>query len=158
MKLKKIIGIILVLLYSNSIYSQGCSDAGFCTINSIKPSALDSINNFNNQIKIGLSYGKADHNISVLGNYVEYNKQINNKFGLDIKITSIAQNGNDISNFGLSDVFATSNYVISDNLNLTFGAKIPLSNANKKKDNLALPLDYQSSLGTLFNFRFRLSY
>lgn len=93
--------------------------------------------------------GKADNSIAVYGTYLEYNRQLNKKTGIDLKLTSIAQNGNNISVFGLSDAFVNANYTPNEKIKLTAGFKIPLSNASASRDNLPLPMDYQSSLGTL---------
>lgn len=138
-------------------YGQGCSDAGFCTINSFKPNSADSTEVLNNQFKFGAFNGKADNSISVYGNYLEYNRQLNKKFGLDAKLTTIAQNGNGISTFGLSDIFVNANFKANENLKLTLGAKIPLSNSSKTYENLPLPMDFQASLGT-FDLIFGIGY
>lgn len=138
----------LVVFFSEGLFAQGCSDAGVCTIHSFKPNGLDSISENHNQFKAGISYGAADYSISVFGTYLEYSRQLNDKFGLDAKLTTLSQSGNDISSFGLSDIFINSNYRISNKATLTLGVKIPLSDANKKEDGRALPMDYQSSLGT----------
>jgi len=142
------ISIILFLLISHS-NGQGCSDAGFCTINSLKPNTKESISVLKNQIKTGAFFGRADNSISVFGNYVEYNRQLTKLLELDAKITSLAQNGNGISVYGLSDFFINANYNASESVKFTFGAKLPLSKANQTFENLPLPMDYQSSLGTL---------
>ncbi|KFF08591.1 hypothetical protein [Chryseobacterium luteum] len=139
---------ILLLLQSNYIFAQGCSDAGFCTVNSFQPNSNDSIKSYHNQIKTGIFFGKADNSISVFGNYVEYNRQLGDKLGIDAKLTTLAQNGNDISSFGLSDLFLNANYKAGNSLKFTLGAKIPLSDAGNSNNNLPLPMDYQSSLGT----------
>jgi hypothetical protein len=55
-------------------------------------------------------------------NYVEYNRQINDKFGVDAKLTTLAQNGNNISTFGLSDLFLNANYKANEKLKFTLGA------------------------------------
>jgi len=138
-------------------YGQGCSDAGFCTINSFKPNSTDSTKATCNQFKIGAFFGSADNSISVYGSYLEYNRQLNRKFGLDVKLTTLAQNGNGISVFGLSDFFVNTNYKASERMKFTLGAKIPLSKANKTFDNLPLPMDYQASLGT-FDLIFGVGY
>lgn len=138
-------------------YGQGCSDAGICTMHSFKPSSIAAPTDLNNQFKVGVFGGKADKAIAVYGGYLEFNRQFHKKFGVDIKLTSIVQNGNGISSFGLSDVFLTTNYTLNNGLKLTLGSKIPLSNANKIKDNLPLPMDYQSSLGT-FDLIFGIGY
>lgn len=50
----------LVLLMTYNSYSQGCSDAGVCTMNSFKPNDEGNLNQTSNQIKFGISYGNAD--------------------------------------------------------------------------------------------------
>lgn len=135
-------------LLTGEAFAQGCSDAGICTVHSFKPNGLDSISDNPNQFKAGISYGAADYSISVFGTYLEYDRRINEKFGLDAKLTSLSQSGNDISAFGLSDLYINSNYRINKKASLTLGVKIPLSDANRQEDGRALPMDYQSSLGT----------
>lgn len=144
-------------LVANYSYGQGCSDAGVCTINSFKPNGKESATVFNNQFKVGTFFGKADKSIYVYGNYLEFNKQLSKKFGLDAKLTTLAQNGNGISVFGLSDIFVNSNYKASEKVKFTLGIKIPLSNASKTYNNISIPMDYQASLGT-FDLIFGIGY
>ncbi len=148
---------ILFAIGASYSYGQGCSDAGFCTLNSFKPNSADSTEVLNNQFKIGVFYGRADKFISVYGNYLEYKRHLSNKFGLDVKLTTIGQNGNAISTFDLSDIFINANFKASEKVKLTLGAKIPLSDASKTHDKLSLPMDYQSSLGT-FDLIFGIGY
>lgn len=148
--------ILLFLTFINS-FGQGCSDAGFCTIDSFIPDDTHSLEALNNQIKMGAFFGSADNSISVYGNYLEYNRQLNEKFSLDAKLTSLAQNGNGISVIGLSDFLVNANYKAINGMRVTLGAKIPLSSANKTLDNLPLPMDYQASLGT-FDLIFGVGY
>lgn len=151
---QKNLKIITTLILSFVIYNavaQGCSDAGFCTLNSFKPNNTDTVLEKTNQIKAGISFASADNSISIIGNYIEYNKQLLNKIGIDAKVTALSQSGNGISTFGLSDLYLNGNYKATKKLKFTLGFKIPLTNGNKMKDNIALPMDYQSSLGT-FDF------
>jgi hypothetical protein len=149
MKAFKLI-IILALLFSTyTAIAQGCSDAGFCTMGSFKPESSDSLETVQNQLKFGASYGLADHNITIFANYLEYSRQINEKFSMDVKITSISQDGNNISSFGVSDVFLTGNYKARHGLSYTLGVKIPTNKSDKKVDGSHLPMDYQSTLGTV---------
>ena len=64
----KIISITLFILstfiFAQNIKGQGCSDAGFCTIDDFKPGSTDSVSGNPNTLKVGLSYGSADHNIA----------------------------------------------------------------------------------------------
>ncbi len=150
----------LLCFLTNFTFAQGCSDAGVCTINSFKPNTKDSADNkevVNNQFKIGAFLGNADNSIFVYGSYLEYNRQLGKNFGFDAKLTSLAQNGNGISAFGLSDIFLNANYKASEKLKFTIGSKIPLSNANNTNNNLPLPMDYQASLGT-FDLIFGIGY
>lgn len=140
--------LITLSAITQMVFGQGCSDAGFCTLNSFKPSKQETELVKNNQIKIGAFIGSADNSISVWGNYMEYNRQITNKFGLDAKINTLAQNGNDLSVFGVSDLFLTGKLSIFKRFKLTLGTKIPLANGNRKDNSLPLSMDYQSSLGT----------
>jgi hypothetical protein len=153
----KFIALSLGVLCANYIKAQGCSDAGFCTINSFKPNTTDSAKILNNQLKLGAFLGQADNSILVYGNYLEYNRQLNKSLGLDAKLTTLAQTGNVISAFGLSDVFFNLNYRATEKLKLTLGTKIPLTTANKSYNQLPLPMDYQASLGT-FDLIFGIGY
>ena len=108
---------------ANHSFAQGCSDAGFCTINSFKPNNADSIGAMKNQFKIGAFYGQADYSISVYGSYLEYNRQVSKKLGLDARLTTLAQNGNGISTFGVSDFFINANYKLNKKLKFTLGMK-----------------------------------
>ena len=148
-KIRSFAFLVIFPFFSLNSFGQGCSDAGFCTIDGFKPFTGNNVDMTSHQIKIGFFYGNADHTISVYGNYLEYNRQVNNKLGIDLKLSSLIQKGNNISSSGISDVFINGNYKVSENLKITLGSKIPLSNADKTNKTLPLPMDYQSSLGTL---------
>lgn len=139
--------VLFACMYSlpDEILAQGCSDAGFCTLNSFKPKEQSD---FGSQFKLGASLGKADQAIQTIGAFVEFDKQIGAKFGFDVKLTALSQNGNQISNFGLSDLYVNTNYRIGEKSRLTLGVKIPLSDGNVKENEKSLPMDYQPSLGT----------
>ena len=147
-KTKKTI-FLFILIFSHFIVSgQGCSDAGFCTVESFTPHSHDEDAIDKNRFKAGVSVGAADYDINVFGTYFEYSRFFNEKFSLDAKLTTLSQSGNDISTFGLSDIFVNGNYKLGQRASFTLGAKIPLSDGNKMEDGLSLPMDYQSSLGT----------
>lgn len=128
--------------------AQGCSDAGFCTMESFKPHENDSMASSKNHLRTGVSYGSADHAIFVVGSYIAYEIEFNETLRMEAKLTTLLQNGNDISVFGMSDVFVNATYKISRTTQATLGLKIPLNNGNRTLENTSLPMDYQSSLGT----------
>ncbi len=137
----------LLLLASNiQLNGQGCSDAGVCTLDAFKPASDADYST--NHFKIGLSNGLADYDISIFGAYLEYGRKFSKRFGVDAKLAAMMQNGNDISASGLSDIYLNANYAVSEKTAFTIGFKIPLNKADRKKDGLPLPMDYQSSLGT----------
>lgn len=158
MKTRNIIFTILFIFTSTVyLFSQGCSDAGFCTIGSFKPNEDNQEIKKRHQVKLGYSYGMADNSISIMGGYLDYKININKFFSFSTKLTLISQSSDLYSSFGLSDVYLNTNYRINDNSAFTIGFKIPLSNANNKNGALALPMDFQSSLGT-FDFITGFSY
>lgn len=126
--------------------AQGCSDAGVCTLNAFKPS---SETDTDNHLKLGYSNGLADYDVSVNGAYLEYGRRFGEKFGVDAKLAALGQSGNGISVFGLSDVYLNANYRYSETTAFTLGFKIPLNKADRRQNGIGLPMDYQSSLGTL---------
>ena len=142
----RILGIGILIFLAVDVYGQGCSDAGFCTLNSFKPHA-DSTT-FSNMLKVGANVGVADHSIGIFGSYLEFNRKISKKLGADVKLTMLSQSGNNISAAGLSDVFVNFNYHAGDHFTFTAGVKMPLADGNKSRNGAALPMDYQSSLGT----------
>lgn len=140
---------VVILFSVTCVKGQGCSDAGFCTINALKPDGpgLNAIDLYN-QVKLGISNGRADHDINIWSGYLEYNRIINSWFSVDARLTYLAQNGPLASSSGLSDIYLNANYTGYKHIFFTAGLKLPLSNGNKTKDGLPLPMDYQTSLGT----------
>lgn len=130
---------------------QGCSDAGFCTLNGFKPTTEDSADvEYKNHVAVGLSKGLADHEISILSAYVEYHRQVSEKVGVDAKLTGISQKGSSTTTIGISDLYLNTSYAFIKNTTALAGLKIPLQDGNaQSSENLSLPMDYQASLGTL---------
>ena len=139
LKTKNSVALILLFLTHYLVSGQGCSDAGFCTVESFTPHAHEDESVEKNSFKAGVSVGAADYDINVFGTYLEYSRFFSNKFSLDAKLTTLSQSGNGISTFGLSDIFVNGNYKLGQKAQFTLGAKIPLSDANKMRDGLSLP-------------------
>lgn len=154
MKTLKTVLLLLAYFISKIAISQGCSDAGFCTINSFKPTTKAISKN---EIKIGLSSGNADYSIDIFGAYIDWTKKINNNTKLNFKVNAISQSGVESKNTGLSDFYATFSKKNKKNLGYTFGLKIPFTNGNQMQNGKPLPMDYQNSLGT-FDFIVGLNY
>ena len=145
LNLKTVLLFSLSVLTISQTFGQGCSDAGICTIENIKPGRPSDISP--NQFSVGIGYGNADHGISVLTPYISYNRQFG-KLSMEGRLTSINQAGNETSVYGLSDLYLILNYSLTENLQGTLGFKLPLADGNRRLDGLPLPMDYQSTLGT----------
>ncbi len=145
-----VIAFIFTISEIQFVYAQGCSDAGFCTLDAFKPNSPDSLSlDTSNLFKIGLSNGGADHSISVIGGYLEYSRQITSIVSLQGKLTFTSQGGNGIRSSGVSDLYIISSFELHHKTKLSLGIKTPFTDGNLKKNNLALPMDYQPSLGTV---------
>jgi len=101
------------------------------------------------KLSSGLSFGSADYGITVFGALVGYSARFTEKWSADARLTFLSQVGNGISAVGPADLFFNVNYQASQKLVFTLGTKIPLTKADRVLEGIPLPMDYQSSLGTL---------
>lgn len=145
---RKSLGVWMCFLFLGKIMGQGCSDAGLCTIDPLQAGLSHPMDIHKSKIEAGASVGAADYTIMAMGGYVGYTRKLGQSWSVDAKLTFLGQSGNDISVFGPGDIFANVSYSFSKKFSLTGGVKIPLTKADKELDGLALPMDYQSSLGT----------
>jgi hypothetical protein len=122
-------------------YAQGCSDAGFCTIGDMEHTSK-------NKFIVATTFAKGENNVSIFAPYLEYQRKLSVKFGLQSKITAQNASSNGISHFGIGDLFLATNYQLSNKVNGFIGTKIPLSNPDIKHNSIILPMEYQASLGT----------
>jgi len=153
-----LISIFIALLWSSKMSAQGCSDAGFCSVNSIKPIEIqDSIIQLNSQFKVGLSYGLAQNNVSIFSPYIEYSRSFNRKTAVSFKVLSSIHVGELASTIGFSDAIATVNHGFTRKLKGIAGIKIPFNRSTLSKSGNDLPMAYQTSLGT-FDFILGSSY
>jgi hypothetical protein len=134
--------------------SQGCSDAGVCTINSFKNNPdeprLDSVKS--QSMSLGVFYGQGLRKTNVYTSFAEYNRKLNSCISLSFKMTFAAVNGELGKNINLSDLFISAAYLINPlqkaKSSLVLGLKVPLNHANAQNRGSSLPMIYQSSLGT----------
>lgn len=147
-RLGRVFLVVGAFTLGSQLYAQGCSDAGFCTVQTFRPRA-EPVEGYRQEIRVGASLGIADHAIFVLGTQVEYNRRFGSYFSADARVTSLMQRGNGVTVFGLSDVFLQANYLAGRRVRFSLGAKLPLMGGNRERDGLPLPMDYQSSLGTV---------
>ncbi|MCG8581010.1 MAG: hypothetical protein MI866_13910 [Bacteroidales bacterium] len=142
-----LIPVVFLTVSVSTVQGQGCSDAGFCTIHSIKPELADSVKSRNNIFKAGTSYGAAQYNVSVVTPYLEYIRTFG-QVSLSAKLLMGIRSGDLATTAGVADLIITSSWNLSDQLLLTGGFKIPFNDADQQSGGLPLPMAYQTSLGT----------
>lgn len=143
--MKKVV-FVLIVFVSNNIFSQGCSDAGFCTSENMKYGT--SVDSLKHTIKFGINQGSADFDVSVFGMYLEYKYQINDKINLGTRINYTSQSKDAVSSSAISDGYIIADYLFTPTLSASVGLKIPFTDGNVKENGVALPMDLQPSLGT----------
>lgn len=143
--MKKVVFVFIVFV-SNNIFSQGCSDAGFCTSENMKYGT--SVDSLKHTIKFGINQGSADFDVSVFGMYLEYKYQINEKINLGTRINYTSQSKDAVSSSAISDGYIIADYLFTPTLSASVGLKIPFTDGNVKENGFALPMDLQPSLGT----------
>ena len=144
--------IIGFMFIDEAVFAQGCSDAGFCTVGSIKhnSSILDSTSK--QSVTVFFTNGIGDLGVYVFTPGIQYDLRFKKHWAIQSKLTGNYASGNLGSATGLGDLFLAGSYS-SSSINkwkktITGAVKIPLSNSNLKFENKPLPMGYQSSLGT----------
>lgn len=132
-------------------FSQGCSDAGFCSLGALKN--VSQIATPAHSIDIGSNIGIGEQNTFTVNPYVQFNYEVGRQFSFQTKITGTYANGFLGSVFDVGDIFGLVTYSVrkqaENQIRILLGVKIPLTSANSKNgEGRPLPLDYQSSIGT----------
>lgn len=153
--MKKFLFLTLVgCIFFHSSFSQGCSDAGFCTMGAMKPDQP-----FNKKVALKLrsmelSFYRGTTTLTPIV-YVataDMNFSLNSRNTIQVKLPYQAVTGRLANTSGMGDISLcyTRNIFSSDafDLNLSLGSKIPTNHSDKSINGLPLPMYYQTSLGT----------
>lgn len=149
--IKLLVSTVLISFFSNSIQAQGCSDAGFCSVSN---GFINQDEPKKNNLETGFVYGVGEEDVTNYVQYLSYTRSLGKQLDVSAKITSAIAVGSFGTRGNIGDVFVTGNYrlkakiIASANWSLFLGAKIPLTQGNDKINGFALPMPYQSSLGT----------
>lgn len=146
---------LLVLVFSfacKATNAQGCSDAGFCTVGNL--SQQPAIAAAKQKLSILLPIGLGDEDVLVFSPAIQYDNNLSKTWALQAKLTTNYANGNLGTAAGLGDIFVSATYLLpfkkeAWKISATLGAKLPLNQSNLKENGLSLPMQYQSSLGTI---------
>jgi len=155
-----ICGTTITIFSSHLSYSQGCSDAGFCTMGAMKPDQQ-----FNKKLpvklralEINLYRGSTLLSPIIFVGTVDFTVGIGNNNSLQVKLPYQAVDGNLGSTSGMGDISYSFTHKVLDSetwdVALTVGGKIPTNKSDLKKENDTigyardLPMYYQVSLGS----------
>lgn len=131
--------------------AQGCSDAGFCTVGSLKHQASDSVRG--SSIQLVLPFGVGDEDVRVFTPGIQYDRQFSGKWALQGRVSANYASGNLGMATGAGDIYVsgihTTTITPSWKVAWMLAAKLPLNQSTLKKEGKALPMVYQSSLGTV---------
>ena len=141
--------------------SQGCSDAGFCTMGAMRPDqAYNKRIDFRlRSIEYNFYRGKSNTSAIIYAHTVELNASLGTRNTVQFKIPYMHINGNLGNNQGIGDISISATRILKSTPNFTLagsiGTKIP---TNKSDDTFSgeftndiaqhLPMYYQTSLGT----------
>ncbi len=148
---------IFSFLYSAQTIAQGCSDAGVCTMGAPHLYTGDSVNTSNEKIssinyKVTQSIGLGEQNTLHLVSVAELNWKINPAIYLQLKLPYLVNIGNLANTNGIGDLSLSSTIYKEINerssISTIIGFKIPVNNSNLSDEGKALPMPYQTSLGT----------
>ncbi len=145
-----VLGCLLVCA-ARSSFAQGCSDAGFCTVGSLHQ--LQAEVTGRHRLSIGFFAGVGDENVFVFTPSLQYDRQFNRMWSFQAKLTANYADGNLGNAVGPGDLFISGTKVFNPGAgwqwSATLGTKLPFNRSNLKKNGRSLPMQYQSSLGTV---------
>lgn len=150
------IGLFVIVLFSmaHAGYSQGCSDAGFCTMGAMKPDQPYSKKIRLRPYSLELNFYRGTTTLTPIV-YVataDMTFILNSRNSFQVKVPYQAVQGQLAKTGGAGDISIcfTRNVFSSDrfDINFSLGAKIPTNQADKSTNGLPLPMYYQTSLGT----------
>ncbi|MBW8049167.1 MAG: hypothetical protein FVQ77_02275 [Cytophagales bacterium] len=145
------INFLIALVYNIHSFGQGCSDAGFCSLGSMRSSQISDT--LHSSIAASQSFGLGEEEAIILTTQLEMKLMPWNNGLISVKVPYAFVLGNLGTTNGLGDLtFSYTHKIIQDDnrvVMLNVGGKIPTNQADKKNQrDLPLPMAYQTSLGT----------
>lgn len=163
MKRQHFVFVVFFLSFQHFSFSQGCSDAGFCTMGALKPDQPFSKRENLKLKSIELShYAGVTRFQDVIYNYIiDVGFKVGSRTSLQLKLPFVRVDGILKDTQGIGDLVVGLSRNIGSvgdfDLSLTFGTKIPLGRNDLTVDypdtlgevsSRPLPMYYQPSLGT----------
>jgi hypothetical protein len=142
-----------LLILSARAAAQGCSDAGFCSIHSIKNNTIDEHGDTSpNDFGAGYTFGKGERSVSYYTLELEYTRLISQRTSATARLGYSFISGELANTNGLTDLFLSVNHTFDNRhswkKSFIAGLKIPFDQADITRHGIHLPMPYQTSLGT----------
>ena len=98
-------------------------------------------------------FGAGEADVKYFSPYISYTKRFNDRYSFTSKVTFSSANGSFGTRSQFGDAFLIGNYTFKEKNNKQWstllGWKFPFTASNLKINGYSIPLDYQSSLGTI---------
>ena len=148
--MKKLFLCLSLVCFITLTKAQGCSDAGICSINH---GFQTDQKQFKNTIEVATIFGAGEADVTYFSPYISYTKRFNERYSFTSKVTFSTANGSFGTRSQFGDAYLIGNYTFKEKDNKQWsalvGLKFPFTASNLKINGYSLPLDYQSSLGTI---------
>ena len=155
--------LLTLLIWSHLTFSQGCSDAGFCTMGAMKPDQ-----HYNKRVQIRLRSIETSQYLGLtrfgdkVFNYIaDVGIGITEKSTFQVKVPYVLVNGPLVRTTGIGDLSLSATQTLVSNekyqIGITMGTKIPTGKDNITVEGRPLPMYNQTGLGT-FDFVTGVSY
>lgn len=148
--MKKLFLCLSLVCFITLTKAQGCSDAGICSINHGFQTDQKQLKN---TIEVATIFGAGEADVTYFSPYISYTKRFNDRYSLTSKVTFSTANGSFGTRSQFGDAYLIGNYTFKEKNNKQWSAllgwKFPFTASNLKINGYSLPLDYQSSLGTI---------
>ena len=146
----------ITVCWYNRSYSQGCSDAGGCSLGGLK--AADDLQH-KSSVMLNMSYGVGEQKVQIYTSQLEFTTKLGKRFGLQLKLPYVFTHGNLGSINGFGDPLLAGTYKFYDKrnwmLSVNLGIKKNVNHSDKYPltslayvPTVSLPMPYQTSLGT----------
>lgn len=150
----KLVYTVVLVLVVRVAFSQGCSDAGFCTMGAMKP---DQPYNKNIPIRLRsmeVSFYRGTTTLTPIVYVATFDASfsVGKKNSFQVKLPFQAVQGRLANTSGIGDIslcFTRTIYASEKfDVSVSLGSKIPTNKSNKTENGFPLPMYYQTSLGT----------
>lgn len=150
----KLLVFLFTLVFTTQAFSQGCSDAGFCTMGAMKP---DQPYNKNIPIRLRsmeVSFYRGSTTLTpvIYVATVDASFSVGKKNSFQVKLPFQGVTGRLANTSGMGDISLcfTRNIYTSEkfDVSVSLGSKIPTNQSDKTEQGRPLPMYYQTSLGT----------